>query len=788
MHTVQRPQRHLNGNHVQLHKYPWDLWVNNPVYNPILFYLIHPTNPWAHIVQSIAIVLFLLLLLSWNINYVTSQGSIFVGLFLIATLAVYCHNTYHHTYKRFKKPWMDPQIIQFHRRPMHVDSLRFLVDEEMARRVACGEGGGACSVATAHISAESRKRNDSMSEEDPVDNTAGIDGVHVEKDTASTTTTTSHEDEFLHQDQDLSNSPMAREYPYHDNDNHDLYNHPSSAATTHLPLADQEGDLAPNVWNINSLSWKFRFFMTVEDGLMLVQNDDNEDEYDALNTQGPIMDADDDEDFTHALADPMKSTLGLRKRRTRTGGSMVEDTTLPSTPKRRQTPSHPTSQTCPTYPSPSNEWKPIDIPSHWMMRGYDKPIYTNIKYPFPNRPPFVPHENPTGVYKLIFRLPDRWIQHYKAPLSNTLLDDGRGGPSSSPIFLEDDYSILFHGVESAFFVYLNQVLIGYSQDSRLPAEFSLTQYLRPLETNTLHVVCCRWSDGSYLEDQDHWWLAGIFRSVEILRRPKGADLLDYRVQADMDGSLNVFIDVKGLSHNTRVSDGGSSNNSSYHPGTASFEAVYTKKGGIQSPRKGKECEEEVEDIQSNHHKIDKRRIVAKLYADTQVDPYGGLVSGDEVWWSSMAVSDGASLLTSGSTTITCHLAGKISHVRLWNAEEPHLYTLILQLYDGQSNHVKQVETCRVGFRSMDIQDGILTLNGKRITIRGVNRHEHDPDGMYKRSEVIFLSLFLIESVVSLFLGGKVVPFHMLVKDLLLLKYVHFSLVFILLSNHFSFPY
>lgn len=135
----------------------------------------------------------------------------------------------------------------------------------------------------------------------------------------------------------------------------------------------------------------------------------------------------------------------------------------------------------------NHTWKEIQVPGNWTLQGYDKPIYTNIKYPWPCQPPLVPHMNPTGVYRLQFELPATWR------------DDS------------SDFSVIFHGVESAYYVYCNDQFVGFSKDSRLPAEFNVTPTLRRNETNTLHVVVLRWSDGSYVEDQDQWWMAGTIQ-------------------------------------------------------------------------------------------------------------------------------------------------------------------------------------------------------------------------------------------------------------------------------------
>jgi hypothetical protein len=123
-------------------------------------------------------------------------------------------------------------------------------------------------------------------------------------------------------------------------------------------------------------------------------------------------------------------------------------------------------------------WTSIDIPSNWMMRGFDQPIYTNIRYPFPCVPPFVPSKNPTGIYRLEFDLPRPWREQSSFC----------------------DYSLLLHGVESACFVYLNQELLGFSKDSRLPCEVDATKPMKE-EDNILEVIVMRWSDGSYMEDQ-----------------------------------------------------------------------------------------------------------------------------------------------------------------------------------------------------------------------------------------------------------------------------------------------
>jgi beta-galactosidase len=144
----------------------------------------------------------------------------------------------------------------------------------------------------------------------------------------------------------------------------------------------------------------------------------------------------------------------------------------------------------------------VPVPSNWQMLGYDAPIYTNVTYPIPVNPPFVPADNPTGCYSLTFNVDAQWLA---------------AGQSR----------IIFDGVNSAFHLWCNGSWIGYAQDSRLPSEFDLSQALRPGE-NRLAVMVLRWSDGSYLEDQDMWRMSGIFRDVTLLHKPQ-THLSDMRV-------------------------------------------------------------------------------------------------------------------------------------------------------------------------------------------------------------------------------------------------------------------
>ena len=167
----------------------------------------------------------------------------------------------------------------------------------------------------------------------------------------------------------------------------------------------------------------------------------------------------------------------------------------------------------------------VTVPGNWQLQGFDHPIYTNVKYPFPCKPPLVPEDNPTGCYSKVFKL----AESLEA-----------GGKTR----------IIFDGVNSAFYLWCNGHWVGYSQDSRLPAEFDLTAFLSTGQ-NRLAVMVLRWSDGSYLECQDMWWLSGIFRSVSLLTKP-ASHITDVRISPDLDcayqhGSLGVSISTQGSS-------------------------------------------------------------------------------------------------------------------------------------------------------------------------------------------------------------------------------------------------
>ncbi|MCD9511459.1 beta-galactosidase [Photobacterium phosphoreum] len=284
-----------------------------------------------------------------------------------------------------------------------------------------------------------------------------------------------------------------------------------------------------------------------------------------------------------------------------------------------------------------HHWQPIVVPSNWQLQGYDKPIYTNVKYPFADTPPIVPQDNPTGCYRRYFTL---------------TADD-----------ISQQTRLIFEGVNSAFHLWCNGRWIGYSQDSRLPAEFDLSDAVHEGE-NLLSVMVVRWSDGSYLEDQDMWWLSGIFRDVFIYHKPHLA-IADVFVQPQLDvlyQDATLVITTKL----TQVSD-------SYSVTFSLFDA--------------------------NNHPVE-------LHGETNVHTAAYDVDEKGAW--------------RDQTEHRLH----ISQPQQWNAETPYLYRAVIALYDGEC--LIECESYAVGFRNIAITNGQLVVNGKPLLIRGVNRHEHHP--------------------------------------------------------------
>ncbi|EAA8948692.1 beta-galactosidase [Salmonella enterica] len=279
----------------------------------------------------------------------------------------------------------------------------------------------------------------------------------------------------------------------------------------------------------------------------------------------------------------------------------------------------------------------INVPSNWQMYGYDSPIYSNITYPFPVNPPCVPAENPTGCYSLTFCMDDDWLT-------------------------EGQTRIIFDGVNSAFHLWCNGRWVGYGQDSRLPSEFDLSEYLQVGE-NRLAVLVLRWSDGSYLEDQDMWRMSGIFRDVSLLHKPT-TQITDFHLHTHLNDDFTQAV----------------------------LEAEVRLAGGVN------------DDLQLVLHLWQGETLAGEAHATPGseiIDEHGGY-------------DDRATLRLN------------INRPALWSAETPNLYRAVIQLRTADGELI-EAEACDVGFRQVRIDKGLLLLNGKPLLIRGTNRHEHHPE-------------------------------------------------------------
>ncbi len=283
----------------------------------------------------------------------------------------------------------------------------------------------------------------------------------------------------------------------------------------------------------------------------------------------------------------------------------------------------------------SESWDLIDVPSNWEMKGYGVPIYTDVNYPFPNNEPFIPHDyNPVGSYITTFTVPKNW--------------KGR------EIFIQ------FGGVRSAMYLWINGKKVGYSQDSKTPAEFLLNKYLKPGE-NKLALEVYRFSDGSYLEDQDYWKVSGIERDVFLYSVPK-VHIEDFFVHTNLDakyidGDFKLDLNIKNSSNKNQRA----------------------------------KVEIEILDDKNQHKSVAKFKRKVKI---------------------------------SKMSSLELNFAELIKNPRKWSAETPNLYTLVLTVSDNKGKN-KEVLSQKIGFRTSEIKHGLLTINGVPIDIKGVNRHEHD---------------------------------------------------------------
>lgn len=289
----------------------------------------------------------------------------------------------------------------------------------------------------------------------------------------------------------------------------------------------------------------------------------------------------------------------------------------------------------------TSDWDDLLVPSCWQVNGYDQLQYTNVNYPFPYDPPFVPDDNPAGLYVRSIYLADNWEDKQKF--------------------------IVFEGVNACFYVWVNGTFVGYSQGSRVPAEFNISSCAKP-GRNHIAVMVVKWCDGSYLEDQDQWRYTGIFRDVYLLAR-------DTAYVRDVFNGIEL--------------------NDDYTMGTVNVQ--------LES--------------------IGQLEVIVELHSPdgNRLAQVQGIVP------------------SKGTFTL------QVERPSLWNAEQPHLYEIIVK--SGS-----EVLVFKVGFRRVEVVNGVFQINGVPIKLKGVNRHDSHPE------------------------LGQTIPLQHMVDDLLLMKKHHVNTI------------
>jgi beta-galactosidase len=321
--------------------------------------------------------------------------------------------------------------------------------------------------------------------------------------------------------------------------------------------------------------------------------------------------------------------------------------------------------------APGPDWDTAMVPGCWTMQGFDdRPQYTNVQMPFPGRPPEVPADNPTGVYERTVDVPNSWA--------------GR--------------RIVLHvgAAESVLIVRVNDADVGLSKDSHLAAEFDVTSLIRPGH-NTITLRVIKWSDATYVEDQDQWWHGGITRSV-FLYATAPVYLADIRAIGDLvddlrTGTLDLGIRVgfagdpaPGWRVEASIGNGIGVELQADAPATSVLEWFWT----------GPEA-----DLMFRHVVGGDEAVGAEM------DRWA------ELWPRLQPPREG---------TVGWRI--DVENIEPWSSEVPTLYPLTVRLVDPTGRVVEETEQ-RIGFRRVEVRGLDLLINGRRVLIRGVNRHDFD---------------------------------------------------------------
>ena len=322
-------------------------------------------------------------------------------------------------------------------------------------------------------------------------------------------------------------------------------------------------------------------------------------------------------------------------------------------------------------------WSTIPVPGLWTMQPtsevfFDKPIYTNVQMPWDHIAPEVPENNPTGVYERDFEIPSSW----------------------------DSKRIVLHlgGYESVALIKVNGIEVGLTKDSRLAAEFDITGQVKRGK-NSLQIKVTKWSDANYIEDQDQWWHGGITRSVKLYATEE-VFIQEFATTAGLkaDGITGTLkIDAIIGSINGKSTDG------------------YTLRTSIEELPKVKSA------AQSKTLKAHKAPLWTEMTPELRRADKKYFAG--ENWDGSMPENERiAREAIKQPWPGRVHFETEIPKIAAWSAETPNLYTLRIELV-SPTGAVVEISQQKIGFRSVAIKGRDFLVNGKRIYIYGVNRHD-----------------------------------------------------------------
>ena len=316
-------------------------------------------------------------------------------------------------------------------------------------------------------------------------------------------------------------------------------------------------------------------------------------------------------------------------------------------------------------------WSPIRVPGTWNTQGHGLPHYTNVLYPFPEDPPSVPAaDNPTGLYVRSLSIPKAWLKR------TTILRIG--------------------GADSVHYVFVNGRAVGMGKDTRLTSEYDVSPFLVEGD-NTLIIVVVRWSDASWLEDQDQWWLSGITRSVSVMSLPT-------------THIRDVCVDTSLQSDNTT--------------GLLSFDVHVA----MSRPERGRSVHVRLEDSRGDVVPV---RVTgqdasppARFLTHPQNDP--ALVCAVQqvvpVFDRRSAMHEASMIDQFPGNRVQWQMT--VPHIDAWSSEDPALYELRIELRNPKGSVIDRAVQ-RIGFRRVEVVDRALLINGRPVLMKGVNHHDHD---------------------------------------------------------------